>query len=188
MLEGVLMVLNQEEPQKPIQFYDNPAGYLVCNQCDGYYELNDNETPEDFEACACGNSLEYFESLFESDNPDLQFSESISKKVSIMSRLTSQAPFAEDILNNIRQDSWALWDSLDQFRSNEEHANQKLVMDDVIEMNRLMMIVDQKRAFEESKPSKVESMSQRVGLIGFLSAAIILLIIVLTLTILGKMI
>jgi hypothetical protein len=33
--------------------------YLVCDKCGGYYELQPNESPEDFEECQCGGELEY---------------------------------------------------------------------------------------------------------------------------------
>lgn len=35
-------------------------GYLVCNKCGGYYELEPGESPEDFiNNCECGGELEY---------------------------------------------------------------------------------------------------------------------------------
>jgi hypothetical protein len=34
-------------------------GFLVCDKCGGYYELQEGETPEDFEECQCGGKLEY---------------------------------------------------------------------------------------------------------------------------------
>lgn len=37
------------------------AGYLICDRCDGYYELRDGERPEDFDRCQCGGKLEYAE-------------------------------------------------------------------------------------------------------------------------------
>ena len=36
----------------------NP-GYLKCNQCGGYYELQKGESPEDFEKCECGGELKH---------------------------------------------------------------------------------------------------------------------------------
>ncbi|NYB52162.1 MAG: hypothetical protein HVN35_06365 [Methanobacteriaceae archaeon] len=180
------MVLNQEKNQESIQFYDNPAGYLFCNKCEGYYELKDSETPEDFETCSCGNVLEFVSTLNELDNPEIKFSENISKKASLVSNL-SQKPIAEEILTNIRQDKWSLWNS-EQLKSTEEQNDQKLMMDDFVEMNRLMMLVDEKRSIEMGKTSKLESISQKKGLIGFLSTAIILMIVILTLTLPGKMI
>ncbi|MGF7118929.1 hypothetical protein [Methanobacterium oryzae] len=38
-------------------------GYLVCHSCKGYYELNDNESIEDFYGCECGNPLTYHENI-----------------------------------------------------------------------------------------------------------------------------
>ncbi len=38
-------------------------GYLVCEKCNGYYELQSGESPEDFKSCQCGGSLRYVESL-----------------------------------------------------------------------------------------------------------------------------
>jgi hypothetical protein len=34
-------------------------GYLVCGKCGGYYELQDGESPEDYEQCQCGGKLKY---------------------------------------------------------------------------------------------------------------------------------
>ena len=35
------------------------SGYLVCNECNGYYELQKGESLEDFESCECGGSLSF---------------------------------------------------------------------------------------------------------------------------------
>nr|WP_319372842.1 hypothetical protein [uncultured Methanobacterium sp.] len=40
--------------------------YLLCTKCGGYYELKDDETPEDYAKCECGGKLEYKEP-FKSD-------------------------------------------------------------------------------------------------------------------------
>ncbi|NYB51021.1 MAG: protease htpX [Methanobacteriaceae archaeon] len=41
----------------------NP-GYLVCDNCGGYYELQPGESPEDFaDECDCGGKLEHANSL-----------------------------------------------------------------------------------------------------------------------------
>lgn len=35
-------------------------GYLICQDCKGYYKLQDGEKPEDFtDKCACGGNLRY---------------------------------------------------------------------------------------------------------------------------------
>lgn len=38
-------------------------GYLICKECDGYYELQEGEYPEDFDRCQCGGNLEYVEEI-----------------------------------------------------------------------------------------------------------------------------
>jgi|GEM_PF-1375839 hypothetical protein len=41
-------------------------GYLKCNKCGGYYELQPGENPSDFSnKCQCGGKLEYVENLNE---------------------------------------------------------------------------------------------------------------------------
>jgi len=34
-------------------------GYLVCDKCGGFYELQDGESADDFDSCECGGKLEY---------------------------------------------------------------------------------------------------------------------------------
>jgi hypothetical protein len=38
-------------------------GYLICEKCEGYYELQEGESQEDFEQCHCGGKLKYSDSL-----------------------------------------------------------------------------------------------------------------------------
>ncbi len=47
-------------------------GYLVCNKCGGHYELQEGESPDDFEKCQCGGSLKYVPDLYNPviDKPD----------------------------------------------------------------------------------------------------------------------
>lgn len=38
--------------------------YLICNKCGSYYELQEGESPEDFDLkCSCGGELIYVETL-----------------------------------------------------------------------------------------------------------------------------
>ncbi|ADZ09757.1 hypothetical protein Metbo_1527 [Methanobacterium lacus] len=48
---------------------DSP-GYLVCEQCGGYYKLKSGESPEDFDTCECGGKL-----IYAASNPNLNESE-----------------------------------------------------------------------------------------------------------------
>ncbi len=38
-------------------------GYLVCKECNGYYELEEGESLLDFKSCQCGAELTYVETL-----------------------------------------------------------------------------------------------------------------------------
>ena len=39
-------------------------GYLICNQCKGYYKLQPGEKPEEFtDNCNCGGRLRYTQSI-----------------------------------------------------------------------------------------------------------------------------
>lgn len=43
-------------------------GYLICEDCTGYYQLQEGEYPEDFDRCQCGGNLEYVEEIEKQDN------------------------------------------------------------------------------------------------------------------------
>lgn len=64
--------LDSEDLQK-IQESCEPGGYLVCEQCSSYYELQPSESPEDFHlVCECGGQLGYKKSIDDvsyDDNP-----------------------------------------------------------------------------------------------------------------------
>jgi hypothetical protein len=34
-------------------------GYLLCKECGGIYELQEGESPDDFDVCYCGGEIEY---------------------------------------------------------------------------------------------------------------------------------
>jgi hypothetical protein len=36
-------------------------GFLFCEKCNGYYELQKGESPDDFDRCQCGRKLKYVE-------------------------------------------------------------------------------------------------------------------------------
>lgn len=39
--------------------------YLICKNCNGYYQLQDGESPEDFDICQCGGDLILTTDIFE---------------------------------------------------------------------------------------------------------------------------
>ena len=44
--------------------------YIVCNECGGYYKLQEGESLEDFGTCQCGGTLRYTSSICEVFRPE----------------------------------------------------------------------------------------------------------------------
>jgi hypothetical protein len=42
---------------------DNQNGFLICVECNGYYELHEGESLKDFECCECGGTLKFNKNL-----------------------------------------------------------------------------------------------------------------------------
>ncbi len=52
-------------------------GYLFCDECKGYYQLQKGESPEDFSVeCECGGNVWYIERL---DNLNKNFNQALVK-------------------------------------------------------------------------------------------------------------
>jgi hypothetical protein len=45
-------------------------GYLICEKCGGYYELQKGESLSDFDCCQCGGKLKYYEDSVHEKNLD----------------------------------------------------------------------------------------------------------------------
>lgn len=56
-------------------------GYLICKKCNGYYKLQEGESPEDFRECQCGGKLNYVESMKRSENLKNKFK--LSSKITL---------------------------------------------------------------------------------------------------------
>lgn len=49
------------------------AGYLICNQCGGYFEIQEGESPDDYDrTCECGGTLEYISNLKQPDEESVE--------------------------------------------------------------------------------------------------------------------
>lgn len=65
-------------------------GLLICPMCNGYYNLEEDETPDDFVQCSCGGTLNYVQSLEEVNYYGNTFKEQkIDKKNLIVGAVTS---------------------------------------------------------------------------------------------------
>lgn len=53
-------------------------GYLICDECAGYYELKAGESPEDFSQCQCGGHLRYVDEI-----KDLSFTDKLHNVLNI---------------------------------------------------------------------------------------------------------
>lgn len=265
--EGALMVSNREENRESIQLSNESAGYLVCSGCDGFYELQEDETPEDFDKCECGSPLVYYKTKEElenrfksSSNENLEvlksnesivdessFEESAKKpsgeklsakepalqkpsveeftvdgeisknknleKVnevketsntetaptgkktnksnnkspasnnkSAVDRLSIQKNISDDVLTNRKKDGKDLWDNLDELNSKNNLQKPQASGDHSIEMDRLMVMVDHKRTFEEKEKRFNSTSGQGKSPIMIIGVVIVLVVVVLALT------
>lgn len=57
------------------------VGYLICEECAGYYELQDGEYPEDFDRCECGGNLEYVEEVKHQESSDDIFYNPLMRRI-----------------------------------------------------------------------------------------------------------
>ena len=53
--------------------------YLICDKCNLYYEIQDKSEMDDFSKCECGNELQFYETIEDYMNEDLN-DDSNSKK------------------------------------------------------------------------------------------------------------
>ncbi len=47
-------------------------GYIICEECGGYYELQSGEFADDFENCQCGGNLKLVEDSFLKSEPEIK--------------------------------------------------------------------------------------------------------------------
>jgi uncharacterized protein YbaR (Trm112 family) len=55
----------KEESKELSRSKEENHGFLVCKECNGYYELQGGESPEDFEQCECEGELKYVQNFDE---------------------------------------------------------------------------------------------------------------------------
>lgn len=49
--------------EEGVKYCPQKRGYLVCQKCGGYYQLEPGEFPDNFDKCQCGGELEYMENI-----------------------------------------------------------------------------------------------------------------------------
>jgi hypothetical protein len=52
-------MVSTNEIKKRLEARRSKQGFLLCDSCGGFYELQEGESPGDFETCQCGGNLKY---------------------------------------------------------------------------------------------------------------------------------
>lgn len=163
-------------------------GYLYCRKCQGYYRLQDGESKDDFVSCECGLELEFIESLptQSSDHysglDELDDTEEIeqlltllksksAKRKAIIKNLSKHIHIQEELLNEIKEERWTVWDVLNERNLQADIKNQKRLLDDISDNeDRLMSIVREQRtkAYE----------SEKLTFTGFLKTPLFIILVV----------
>lgn len=174
-------------------------GYLFCRKCEGYYQLLEDESKEDFVSCECGGELEFYESLPpdykdypEADEIDesveienlLNVIKSKSKKrKAMLEDLSNHIEIQEELLNEIKDEKWNVWDVLNERNLQKDIKNQKRILDDINDNeDRLLSIIERQRAHaKESEPAYNDLFSGAgaQGIIILLFIVIVVLILLL---------
>lgn len=147
-------------------------GYLFCRNCQGYYHLQDDESIDDFASCECGGELEFYSTLptssddyyHEADEIDesveieklLTLIQSKSKKRKAMLKdLSNHIEIQEELLSEIKEERWNIWDVLNERNLQSDIKNQKRILDDITDNeDRLLSIVQKQRTHaKESEPA-----------------------------------
>lgn len=107
-------------------------GYLVCETCNGYYQLQEGESPSDFDLCECGGHLKYQEShnfisknkngttTAKSKEEQLDYEEiqemviklknKAEKRKKQFEELSKKVEIQEEILNEIKTGKLPMWE------------------------------------------------------------------------------
>lgn len=172
-------------------------GYLFCRKCQGYYQLQDNESKDDFVSCECGWELEFYETLpthsrdHYSGFDEFDDSEEIEqlltllkskseKRKAIIKNLSNHIHIQEGLLNEIKEERWTLWDVLNERNLQSDIKNQKSLLDEIGENeDRLMsMIKEQRTRAHESDKSTSTDLFKNIGTREVVILVFILIIVV----------
>jgi hypothetical protein len=61
--EDDLNDVNLNDDGEKLKSDEEEQGYLICEECHGYYKLLEDESPEDFAECECGGKLKHYKSI-----------------------------------------------------------------------------------------------------------------------------
>lgn len=177
-------------------------GYLICQNCQGFYQLKNNESPEDFDSCECGSPLEFHENFQNIPNDEYDNSQSLDniyddyteieqlltilkskaeKRKSTIKTLSNRIQIQEGLLNEIKEERWTLWDVLNERNLQSDIRNQKRLLDDITaHEDRLMMIIKEQRQ-RAHNPDGVTYYIHKIGAVGFLVIEFLIIVILVVL-------
>lgn len=180
------MVLKRDKISKP-----SSGGYLFCNHCGGYYKLEKNESPRDFIKCECGNPLEYCKNkkildlkiyaLHHNKKVLDSFETTLLERREALQDIFPQVDIDDSFIDALQNEE-GLWDILDR----ETNAlSQKKYLDIILEEERLMSSINQKKASVRNQTSmdKVLDLYHETDPIIILGVLIVFLIFILILTV-----
>jgi len=191
---------------KNLRKQDTPNGILICNQCRGYYKLNIDESPEDFEECECNGNLEYYTNIDEylnreSENSDYgiknnntipqDFNElheimndlknRAEKRKELFEDLSKSISVQEKLLEKIKEDKWSLWDSVEGKNLKRDIEEQKGMVKSIIaQEDKLLTYIDKQR--DLVKNSRLDNDQIFFWRTGVFMAVIVIVILILYLS------
>lgn len=108
------------------------GGYLICENCNGYYQLQEGESPSEFDFCECGGHLNYQEThnfiskkkngtdttQLEEDQLDyeeiqemvINLKNKAEKRKKQFKELSKKVEIQEEILNEIKDGKLPMWE------------------------------------------------------------------------------
>ncbi|AEG17520.1 hypothetical protein MSWAN_0481 [Methanobacterium paludis] len=170
---------------------------MVCENCKGYYQLKDGESPEDFERCECGSPLDYYKTLkdfkIELDRKNIQRREyaEIEKMVNILktktkerklmiNTLSKQGTVEDELLKDIKDDKWTLGDLLEEKRLQTDAESQKIFLDEIMRQEeKFNMILKEQRARAKNPVVDINSILETRGLEIYVIVFVIVVFIIL---------
>ncbi len=174
-------------------------GYLICHKCCGYYPLKENELPDDFLECECGNDLKFYENIddlmkmeylnnenkinseFSYDN-ELQEIANVLKSKSekrkeFLKELATRIKMQEDVLNEIHSGKGKFWDTNEENRLYNNINSQNNAVKSTLNEDNFLTYVKKQR----SRAERIENhYFIKISAILFAIASIMLLTLFLT--------
>lgn len=172
-------------------------GYLYCRNCQGYYPLKDGESKEDFVACQCGWELEFRETLpihSSHEYPDVGETDETEELELLLTLITSKSEkrkamikdlsnhieIQEELLNEIKEGRWNLWDVLNEKNLQSDIKNQKKLLDDIAKNeDRLLAVTRQQRKKARRNDFSLAGVFNTIGFAGISFILFVIIIVIL---------